>query len=576
MFTSIAEYFKDEEDANPSFIQLTRNILTFVIVTNLALVPLVTGLIGEDSQNFIALTVLIFTLALEIIALAFVQQGRVQMAKAVVPLALIVAATIIAFGVNGLKNTGMVALPVILVISAILLGKRVFVLITPLMVVSVILVAIADLNGRIPFVPAGLDDAIIIIFLLISGAGIINLLIRRLNESIQLARTSEEIQKRENRELNELRSALEERVRQRTAELELANSANERRAHQFEAITQVLTTISTIQGIEALLPRIAGVISEQFGVYHAGIFMQDSNREFAVLRAANSDGGRKMLARNHKLRIGQTGIVGFVAATGQPRIAIDVGADAAYFDNPDLPDTRSEIALPLRYAGKIIGVLDVQSTEPNAFNQDDIDVLVTLADQVAIAINNALTIEEAQRSLAEVRSAISQTTQEAWNVLRPKSLGVGFQLTETAVKPLEKPIEGEHIQHALKTGEPIQFTDENQQSRLAIPVQLRGRTIGVIHLGARNHAPLTDDDADIAKAVAERLSLAIETATLLQATQRRADIERITADISSRISSSTRFETILQTAAQELSRALGGSDVLVQIEPVSMKMVMDT
>ncbi|HRQ22563.1 MAG TPA: GAF domain-containing protein [Anaerolineales bacterium] len=576
MFTSIADYFKDEEDASPSFIQLTRNILIFVIVTNLALVPLVTGLIGEGSQNFIALTVLVFTLTLEIIALLFVLRGRVIMAKVVVPLALIIAATIIAFGVNGLKNTGMVALPVILVVSAILLGKRVFVLITPLMVISVILVAIADLNGRIPFVPAGLDDAFIIIFLLVSGAGIINLLVRRLNESIQLARASEEIQKRENRELTELRSALEERVRQRTAELELANSVNEKRARQFEAITQVLKTISTIQGMEALLSRITEVISEQFSVYHSGIFMQDSNREFAVLRAANSEGGRKMLARNHKLRIGQTGIVGFVAATGQPRIALDVGADAAYFDNPDLPGTRSEIALPLRYAGKIIGVLDVQSTEPNAFNQDDIDVLVTLADQVAIAINNALTIEEAQKSLAEARSAISQTTQEAWRVMRPKSLGVGFQLTETAVKPLEKPIEGEHIQHAFKTGESIQFKDENQQSRLAIPVQLRGRTIGVIHLGARNHAPLTDDDADIAKAVAERLSLAIETATLLQATQQRADIERITTDISSRISSSTRFETILQTAAQELSRALGGSDVLVQIEPVSMKMVMDT
>jgi len=362
----------------------------------------------------------------------------------------------------------------------------------------------------------------------------------------------------------------------RNKDLQTSIQQLDKRARQFEAITQVLSAITSLQNLDALLPRITEVISEQFSVYHSGIFLQDSNREFAVLRAANSDGGRKMLARNHKLRIGQTGIVGFVAATGQPRIALDVGADAAYFDNPDLPGTRSEIALPLRYAGKIIGVLDAQSTEPNAFNQGDIDVLVTLADQVAIAINNALTIEEAQKSLAEARSAISQTTQEAWRVMRPKSLGVGFQLTETTVKPLEKPIEGEHIQHAFKTGESIQFKDENQQSRLAIPVQLRGRTIGVIHLGARNHAPLTDDDADIAKAVAERLSLAIETATLLQATQQRADIERITTDISTRISSSTRFETILQTAAQELSRALGGSDVLVQIEPVSMKMVMDT
>ena len=95
----------------------------------------------------------------------------------------------------------------------------------------------------------------------------------------------------------------------------------------------------------------------------------------------------------------------------------------------------------------------------------------------------------------------------------------------------------------------------------------------VINLRTNNNYQLTNDDTEIAEAVAERLSLAIESATLLQSTQHRADIERVTTDISSKISSSTRFETILQTAAQELSKALGGSDVLVQIEPIASKMI---
>lgn len=571
MFVKLFNYFKDEDDTNPSFIRLTRNILIFVMVANTALLPLVSGYIGENSRNIPALITLTVTLILEGISMYYVLQNRVRMAKMVVPIALMVAVTIISLNTNGLKNTSIVSLPVIITISAILLGRRALFIATPMAILGVIIVAAADLGGRIPLIPAGLDDAIIVPILVSAGAGITHLLILRLNESTEKARASEEIQKIENKELNLLRSSLEERVQQRTAELELANQINEKRARQFQAVTQVLKAVSTIQNLEELLPRITQVISEQFNIYHTGIFLLDAKRDNAILRAANSEGGQRMLLRGHRLQVGQTGIVGFVTATGQPRIALDVGSDAVYFDNPDLPNTRSEIALPLRYGGQVIGALDVQSTESNAFKQDDIDVLITLADQVSIAINNAITIEDAQRSLAEARSAISTTTTEAWKVMRPKSMGVGFYLTETAVKPLQQPIEGSHIREAIKVGTPVAHAS-NEETNLAVPIKLRERTIGVINIRTNKKSALSNDDTDIAKAVAERLSLAIETATLLQATQHRADIERVTTDITSRISSSTRFETILQTAAQELSRALGGSDVLVQIEPMALKL----
>jgi GAF domain-containing protein len=572
MLERLFAYFNDEDDRSPSFIALTRNILIFVMAANAALLPLVTGIIGEDSRNVIAIIALTITLMLEGASMFYVLRGSVRMAKLVVPLALIVAVTVIALNTNGLRNTGIVGLPVIMVISAILLKKRALYTTTPIAIASVIIISVADLRGGIPSTRAGLDDALIIPILLISCAAIIHLLIIRLNENIEKARASEELARRENAELAELRASLEERVRQRTAELEIANQVNERRARQFEAVTRVLNAISAVQDMESLLPQIARVISEQFVVYHTGIFLLDKEREYAVLRAANSEGGQRMLARGHKLLVGQTGIVGFVAATGKPRIALDVGRDAIYFDNPDLPGTRSEIALPLRYGGRIIGVLDVQSVQPNAFGQDDIEALGALADQVSIAINNALAIEEARKSLEEARSAISATTLDAWKIMRPKSLGTGYYLTEAAVKPLEKPLDGDHIREAVQRGEPVPAGDPNQPAKLAIPIRLREQTIGVIHLGSRNGGRISGDDADIAQAVAERLSLAIETSTLLQATQRRADLERVTSDITSRISASTRFETILQTAAQELSRALGGSDVVVQIEPVALKL----
>lgn len=573
MLSRFLNYFRDEEDSNPSFIQMTRNILIFVILINLFLLPLVIGLFGEESRNIPALFVLSINLILEIISLYYALRGKVGMAKLIVPLALIMAIAIIAVNTNGLRDISIVGLPLVLVIAALLLGKRAMWVVAPIAVITALVIAVLDLTSGRAITKVGIDDAIIIIVLLVGCSAIIQALINRLTETINKLQENEKIQLEENRELNELRQSLEERVNQRTAELDTANQFNLRRARQFEAISQVVKAISSIQDLDTLMPRITQVISEQFNTYHTGIFLLDKEREFAVLRASNSMGGQKMLERGHKLQVGQTGIVGFVTATGRARIALDVGTDAAYFDNPDLPDTRSEIALPLRYSGQVIGALDVQSLDANAFGQDDIEALTTLADQVAVTINNTLILEEARKSLNESQSAFGNFTRDSWKIMQPKSLGLGFQLKESVITPLDQPLTGKHIQEAVASGATVISDKDNGGSNLTIPIRLRGKTIGIINLRTAQQK-LTSDDADIAESVTERLSLAIETALLIQTTQHRADVERITSDISSRINSSTRFETILQTAAQELSRALGGSDVLVQIEPASIELGM--
>ena len=573
MLSRFLNYFRDEEDSNPSFIQMTRNILIFVILINLFLLPLVIGLFGEESRNIPALFVLSINLILEIISLYYALRGKVGMAKLIVPLALIMAIAIIAVNTNGLRDISIVGLPLVLVIAALLLGKRAMWVVAPIAVITALVIAVLDLTSGRSITKVGVDDAIIIIILLVGCSAIIQALINRLTETINKLQENEKIQLEENRELNELRQSLEERVNQRTAELDTANQFNLRRARQFEAISQVVKAISSIQDLDTLMPRITQVISEQFNTYHTGIFLLDKEREFAVLRASNSMGGQKMLERGHKLQVGQTGIVGFVTATGRARIALDVGIDAAYFDNPDLPDTRSEIALPLRYSGQVIGALDVQSLDANAFGQDDIEALTTLADQVAVTINNTLILEEARKSLNESQSAFGNFTRDSWKIMQPKSLGLGFQLKESVITPLDQPLTGKDIQEAVARDATVISDKDNGGSNLTIPIRLRGKTIGIINLRTAQQK-LTSDDADIAESVTERLSLAIETALLIQTTQHRADVERITSDISSRINSSTRFETILQTAAQELSRALGGSDVLVQIEPASIELGM--
>ena len=177
------------------------------------------------------------------------------------------------------------------------------------------------------------------------------------------------------RKLSELVNSLEDRVSERTNELEQANKRTEYRANLLQAVAQIARAIASIGDIDSLLPNITRVISDRFGYYHVGIFLLDENKEYAVLKAASSEGGKRMLERSHRLKVGEEGIVGYVTGSGQPRIAVDTGAEAIYFKNPDLPGTRSELTLPLIINDRVIGALDVQSEQPHAFSEDDILVL---------------------------------------------------------------------------------------------------------------------------------------------------------------------------------------------------------
>jgi GAF domain-containing protein len=383
-----------------------------------------------------------------------------------------------------------------------------------------------------------------------------------LREAIRKASDSEQDLLVSNKNLQELNQSLEDRVASRTVELSLANQRNERRAKQFEAIAQVAHATTSNQEITTLLTGLVQLISEQFGFYHVGIFLLDENKENAVLRAANSTGGRRMLERHHKLRVGQ-GIVGYVTASGKPRIALDVGSDAAFFDNPDLPSTRSELALPLRIANDILGALDVQSTEANAFQQEDIDVLSTLADQVAVAIQNALSYEITQELLKEAQKVSGSYLKDSWQALQLQDESLGYLISNNNMKLLEKPLTSTHVKKAITSRETVKESGETPT--LAVPIRLRGDVIGVMDISVPEEHEWEQDEVDIAEAIAERLSLALESAMLLKSTQRRAEIERVTTDIASKIGASTQFDSILRTAAEELSRAFGGSEVVVQV-----------
>jgi GAF domain-containing protein len=369
-----------------------------------------------------------------------------------------------------------------------------------------------------------------------------------------------------NQEMQQFAQQLETTIADRTAELNMANKRNERRARQFEVIAKISRVINQAQNLNTLLPQITELISEQFDYYHTGIFLLDQNKEFAVLFSANSLGGQRMLARNHKLRIGQTGIVGYVAGTGLPRIALDIGADAIYFNNPDLPDTRSELALPLfRKGEEVIGVLDVQSLEQNAFSQEDVRTLSTLADQVSIAIENSRLFEDQERLLLETRAVSNRDLSEGWVRFTRSQNIVGIQRRSLKNNILPEPLELPGETEATRSGNIYKRIENDGSATVTIPIKLREQIVGVLNVKSENKQTWGDDDLDVVSAIVERAALAIENARLLEESRLIAEREHVISEISAKISTGTQIEDILKTAIQELGSHISGSQVSVEI-----------
>ncbi|GAB4459636.1 MAG: hypothetical protein Kow0070_14860 [Anaerolineales bacterium] len=351
------------------------------------------------------------------------------------------------------------------------------------------------------------------------------------------------------KELKAMQKTLQELVEEKTRDLTAANQKAEQRTEQLKAIAEITRTIINVRSLDELLTQLPRLISQSLGFYHAGIFLLDENREYALLRSANSEGGQRMLARGHRLRVGQQGIVGYVAARGAPRIALDVGEDAVYFNNPDLPDTHSEVALPLKFGPETIGVLDIQSTEANAFSQEDIEVFSILANQISVAIQNARSFEQAQRALREAAIASSRLTSQAWKNVADAIRTKGYRYDGIKPEPLKKA-----------------GASTPESNALTVPVQLRGQTIGRLKIKPSSEAQgWSEDELAIIESTAERLALALDGARLLDEAQRRAAREKFLSELAAKLGGSFKLDSILRDTVEELGQFLKDTTVTFQL-----------
>ncbi len=338
--------------------------------------------------------------------------------------------------------------------------------------------------------------------------------------------------------VKDLVASLEKRVAERTVDLQKVNHESEKLRKQYEAIAKVAQSISVRQNLRELLPQITQVISEQFGFYHVGIFLNDATQTYAMLVAANSEGGQRMLERGHQLKIGSQGIVGYVTETKRPRIALDVGYDSIYFNNPDLPETRSEVALPLIESDNILGALDVQSKEASAFSDKDLEALSILAELVSIAIQNAKLYEQMDRSLAEAEAASSQFFSQNWARLSQESQIAGYRYTAEGTSMISL--------------NEIDSPSPSERKHVQVPIVIHGLEVGELSISVPETETIKSNQMDLARAVA----VIAENARLFDETRRRAERERLVSDITTKIRGTNDPQEMINTAVKELREAL--------------------
>ncbi len=351
-------------------------------------------------------------------------------------------------------------------------------------------------------------------------------------------------------------SGLEKQVAERTQHLE-------RRARYLEATSAVARGAASILDLEALLSDIVNLVGQQFGFYHVALFLLGADNEWVELRAASSEGGRQLLIQGHRLRVDDPGLVGSVIRASESRLAVDVEGEASPFRDAYMPETRSELVLPLHARDQVIGVLDVHSREAEAFDSEDVTALQSLADQIAVAISNAYLFRQVEASAEAERRARGEAELEAWQGLLHSRMNLAFRSTSRGTVPVPDLWYPEMVQ-AIRTAQPVQ--DKEDGTRFAVPIQVAGQVIGVIE-GRKPQAtgPWTSDDIVLMDTLAAQLNAAVERARLYHETQRSAARERAIADVTSRMREPLELEDVLKAAVSEIRQALDMDELAVRL-----------
>jgi GAF domain-containing protein len=322
--------------------------------------------------------------------------------------------------------------------------------------------------------------------------------------------------------LETLQNSLEQQVIERTKQLAATNEVGRVAASSLDP--------------EQLLAKVIPLIPEQFGYYFAAIYLVDPSGKWAELKEATGEAGRVLKQNHHRLEIAGKNMVGIAIRELSPRIAQIASDEKQRFENPLLPYTRSEMALPLMVGDRVLGALNVQSTRESDFGPQVIETMQNMAGQVTIALENARLFQEAQQIIKEMRAVQQQYLLEGWQGLSE---------------------ENEKLEYRIGDDE-----DDNAK-KLEVSISLRDQVLGQIMLESQTE--WTPDQQSLVDAVATQAAIALENARLVSASRHIALRERMAAEINSKIWSSATIDGVLQTVVKELGRRLDASSATIEL-----------
>jgi GAF domain-containing protein len=344
-------------------------------------------------------------------------------------------------------------------------------------------------------------------------------------------------------EINRANTLLKDSQKLLQEQMESQTTTLQRRVSQLKTAAEITKTISAINDPQALIRQVADSVKEQFNLYYVGVFLVDQMKEFAVLQYGTGEAGRKMMANRHHLAVGGYSMIGWTTQTRKARIALDIGAEAVHFDNPLLPETRSELALPIATNANLFGAMTIQSDKSGYFDENDIMVLQSIADNLAIALENNSSFERTQKALDEIRVLNKAFVQQAWGeaVAIHGNLAAEYQNPE------------------------LQKTDADIK-KVKVPLYLRDEVIGEIDLELVGDE-IGQEEKEFLQSISDQTSSALENARLIDETQRAASKEQKLNSLSAQFSRALTIEDILKTAVTEFGNLPSVSEASISLLP---------
>ncbi len=312
----------------------------------------------------------------------------------------------------------------------------------------------------------------------------------------------------------------------------------------LEVAARIGREMATLHDTDSLLKQTINLICDEFGYYHAQVFMADDLGLNAVLVHSRGSIGEMLLKNNFRIAIGSATMVGQTAQTGKSFVINDTDnpGQLPHRPNPLLPDTRAEMTLPLFVGGKVIGVLDIQSKVMGSFRQAELPTFRLIADQLAVAIYNAQLINQTGQRMEQIDQLNRRLTRMAW------------EDSETNLAP-----ERQYHYNLLKVQPGERPGGFDHEGVLTSNINIRGETLGEINIEAMPNYEFTEGDQVIMKSVADRVAVAIDNARLFQRTQNNLEETSKLYELSRYLNEANTLEDVIQAIIiSVMPEAVGG------------------